>query len=43
LPERFHRLGLAQVVGTELEDRLGSLLGPELLRPLDAAVELLDR
>src|SRR6185312_6517606 len=43
IPKSKHRFGLAEVVGTELEDRFGAGLRPELLAPFDPPVDLLDR
>src|ERR1700722_6041788 len=43
LPKGIERLVVAQVVGTQLQNRFGSCLRPELLRPLHALVELLHR
>src|SRR6516165_4286255 len=41
-PEAAHGLGLAEVVGAQLEDRLCAWLRPELLAPFDAFVDHLD-
>src|ERR1035438_9585215 len=41
LPELAQRFVLAQVVGTQLQDRLGAFLRPEFLGALHALVELL--
>jgi len=43
LPEILQRLVVAEVVGTQLHDRLGPLTAPELLRAFDPPVELLER
>src|SRR5208283_2661931 len=42
-PKGGEGFGLAQVVGCQLEERLGATFGPELLASFDATVDLFDR